>query len=273
MPRSELLEYAQMHHLHWVEDESNRDENYPRNYLRHQLMPLLAVKFPSYRETISRSARHFAEAAVLLDELAQQDAQGWRIGEPFNLALLHKLSLPRRKNLLRYVIQRAGALLPQEVQLEEMLVQLCEAKSDATVCINFGEWQIRRYQAKAYVMRALSRFEQNLLLAWKGESTLHWPAQERVLIFEERMGQGISWAKLRGAPVTVRLRRGGEVIRPQIKSSQRTLKNLLQELQIPPWQRDRLPLVYCGQELVCVVGVAIHASYQAQENEMGIVVR
>ena len=76
IPRSDLLEYAQQHALQWVEDESNADDSYPRNFLRHRLLPLLEQRFPAYRDTLTRSAQHFAEAGELLDELAQQDVQG-----------------------------------------------------------------------------------------------------------------------------------------------------------------------------------------------------
>ena len=74
IPRSALLDYAQQHALQWVEDESNADDAYPRNFLRHRVLTLLEQRFPAYRETLSRSARHFAEASELLDQLAQQDA-------------------------------------------------------------------------------------------------------------------------------------------------------------------------------------------------------
>jgi tRNA(Ile)-lysidine synthase len=72
--RQEILDYAEAHELQWIEDESNADDNYPRNFLRHRVLPLLGKKFPAYRDTLARSAQHFAEASGLLDELAQLDA-------------------------------------------------------------------------------------------------------------------------------------------------------------------------------------------------------
>ncbi|MEO8343770.1 MAG: tRNA lysidine(34) synthetase TilS, partial [Gallionella sp.] len=97
-----------------------------------------------------------------------------------------------------------------------------------------------------------------------------WPALNMRLRFDQSAGGGISLAKLRRAPVTLRPRRGGETLRPHPHAATRTLKNLLQEHHIPPWQRDRLPLLYCGEELVCVLGVAIAAEYQADADEMGV---
>ena len=79
--RREILGYAAAENLQWIEDESNTDDSYPRNFLRHRVLPLLEQKFPAYRETLARSAQHFAEASKLLDELAQQDAAQAMEGE------------------------------------------------------------------------------------------------------------------------------------------------------------------------------------------------
>ena len=281
--RREILDYAAAHDLHWIEDESNADESYPRNFLRHRLLPLLEQKFPAYRDTLTRSALHFAEASELLDDLARLDApnlfpypargRGAR-GEGSEIHLgvsqLQSLSQPRAKNLLRYYLHSIGAPMPQAVQLDDMLQQLCNARKDAAVCVAFGEWEARRYRGRVYVMRALAEFDRSLILPWHGEAVLDWPALNTRLHFNRSKGVGISAAKLQRAPVRLRVRCGGESLRPHPNAAMRTLKNLLQEHHIPPWQRDRLPLLYCGDELVCVLGVAIAAEYQAAAEETGV---
>jgi tRNA(Ile)-lysidine synthase len=272
IPRSTLLEYAQQHGLQWVEDESNADDRYPRNFLRHRLLPLLEQRFPAYRDTLPRSAQHFAEASELLDELAQQDAQGLAMDATLDVTRLRELSHSRAKNLLRYFLHKQGANMPQAAQLDDMLRQLSEARNDAAVCFEFGEWNVRRYQGKVYVMHALGGFDKNLALPWHGEAELQWPALNRAIAFDRCLGLGINSSKLQRAPVTLRLRKGGEALRPYANGATRSLKNLLQEHRIPPWQRERLPLLYCGDELVSVVGVAISAEYQALQNEEGMLV-
>ena len=272
IPRSALLEYAQQHELQWVEDESNADNYYPRNFLRNRLLPQLEEKFPAYRDTLSRSARHFAEAGELLDELARQDAQGWTSGEPLDIGVLQKLSLSRAKNLLRYFLHLCGTPMPQAAQLDDMLRQLLDARADAAICIEFGGWQVRRYQSKVFALHELGEFDRNLELSWLGESELEWPASKTRLVFTQTSGQGISLKKLQRAPVIIRLRTGGENLRPHPNAATRSLKNLLQEQQIPPWQRERLPLLFCGEELVCVVGVAVAASYQAEPGEESLLI-
>lgn len=269
--RQEILDYAAAHDLQWVEDESNADEGYPRNFLRHRLLPLLGEKFPAYRETLVRSTQHFAEAGELLDDLAKLDAVGAIRADTLVVQVLQQLSLPRSKNLLRYFLHQSGAPMPQVVQLDTMLHQLCNARDDAKVCISFaGDWQVRRYQGNAYALRALPEFDQNLVLPWQGEAALAWPALNKKVLFQQGIGLNISLEKLQRAPVTLRLRQGGETLRPAPNAATRTLKNLLQEHCIPPWQRDRLPLLYCGDQLVCIPGIAIAAEYQAVENEVAV---
>lgn len=266
--RDEILTYATEQRLEWVEDESNADERYPRNFLRHRLLPLLATQFPAYRETLTRSTSHFAEAATLLDDLARIDAAGALVDESLNVAALQALSHARAKNLLRYYFDQQGAPMPQAAKLDALLQQICSAREDAAVCIDFGSWQVRRYQGRVYVLRAFASFDGMPL--WQGEAILPWPALNASVVFQYTEGRGISLAKLQDSEVTLRQRQGGESLRPQSAGSMRTLKNLFQECGIPPWQRERLPLLYCGDHLVCVPGVAIAAAYQASGTEAAV---
>ncbi len=272
IPRSALAEYAQQHRLHWVEDESNADDYYPRNFLRHRLLPLLEQRFPAYRNTLARSAQHFAEAGGLLDELALQDMQDPGEAAALDVARLRTLPHARAKNLLRYFLHRQLAPMPHAAQLEDMLRQLCDAREDAAVCVEFGPWQLRRYRDKAYVTGLAGQFDPDLVLPWRGEAELRWPALDRIIAFSRVQGTGISLGKLQRESVTLRLRSGSESLRPSAAAATRSLKNLFQEHHVPPWQRQRLPLLYCGDELASVVGVAIHADFQAGPGEAGVLV-
>lgn len=286
VPRNELVKYAQAHGLQWIEDESNADDRYPRNFLRHRVLPILEARFPAYRATLSRSARNFAEASELLDELALQDwaLQDWALQDlnqhaqvnkaTLEVSRLGKLNSARGKNLLRYFFASLNAPTPDSTQLAEMLHQLCYARDDAAVCVNFGGWQVRRYRGRVYAAPICSvlakKFREDFCVAWRGESVLPLPNLDGTLHFKSVSGQGISLQKLRLKPVTVRLRRGAERIRPYAQRPTRTLKNLLQEHAIPPWQRDRLPLLFCGEELVWVAGVAVAENYWSQPGEEGM---
>jgi len=270
--RQEIIAYAAEHQLKWIEDESNADEFYPRNFLRHRIMPVLEEKFPAYRSTMSRSAAHFAEASMLLDELAEQDALQAIAEGTLAVSALRKLSHQRGKNLLRFFLKTKGVQMPRTLRLDDMLHQLCVARDDAAVCISCGGYDVRRYLDRVFVHTSLGDFDRNTVLEWRGESTLDWPALNARLRFIKTCGQGISLEKLQREPVSFRMRQGGESLRPEVRASARSLKNLLQEHHIPPWQRARLPLLYSGDELVWVAGVATEADYQALEHETGVLV-
>lgn len=270
--RAEILDYAHAQNLAWIEDDSNTDTRYARNFLRLNVMPVLAEKFPAYRQTLSRSAQHFAEAASLLDELAALDAVQSIVGETLLLSALQTLNASRAKNLLRYFLQQRGAAMPHAVQLEELLTQLLTARDDARVCVSFADWQVRRYQGAVYAQPALPDCSEPLYLPWQNEAAIVWSPLNTQIHFLAARGQGISLAKLARAPVTLRLRLGGEALRPAAQSATRSLKNLLQEQGVPPWLRNRLPLLYCGEQLVCVAGV-VAAEFQANADEAGVAMR
>jgi tRNA(Ile)-lysidine synthase len=128
--RHEIEAYARANDLRWIEDESNADTAYSRNFLRHEAMPLLSSRFRGVEAAFAQSAAHFAEAASLLDELAETDWQAGRDGESFLLSRLRELSLPRLKNLLRYRLRRLGWQVPVASRLEEFSRQLQSAGPD-----------------------------------------------------------------------------------------------------------------------------------------------
>jgi tRNA(Ile)-lysidine synthase len=268
--REDLLAYAQQHALQWVEDESNADDAYPRNFLRHRVLPVMAQRFPACRATLARSARHFAEAAGLVVVLAQQDAQEAVHGGGLLIARLQSLNASRAKTLLRWFLQQQGALIPQHTRLEEMLRQACSARADAQVCVAWDGWEARCYRGRLYVGHALPQPDVDLRLQWRGEEELSLPQLGGVLRFEPASGEGISLAKLQSAPVTIRLRCGDERLRPDANRPLRTLQYLFQERDVPPWRRARWPLLYCGDTLIALPGIAIAADFRAVPGDAAI---
>lgn len=268
--REAIAEYARAHQLSWIEDESNADPRYARNFLRHRIFPRLIEHFPAARHTLARSAANFAEAAGLMDELAAQDARGAINDGWLELTALAQISLPRAKNLLRHYLETRGAPVPSAAQLEEMFGQLTNKRADAAICVDFSGWQLRRYRNRAWVEPAPKVCEPVTSLSWFGESALYWTPLGRLVSFNLVQGGGLSLAKLQKAPVALRLRQGADHLRPHSSASSRSLKNLLQESAIPPWQRARLPLLYCGDRLVWIPDVALEAEFQAGPDEAGI---
>lgn len=269
--RSELEAYARLHELRWVEDDSNEDVSYPRNFLRHRVLPVLAQRFPAYRTTLARSARHFAEAAGLLDELAAQDAIGAINDERLSVAVLRELSGARGKNLLRYFLAARGAPIPDATRLAEMLRQLCEAGEGAQIRITWQGWQLRCYHERAYALPETLPAA-DFSINWQGETEINLPASHGVLHFERVTGQGLSLAKLQQGVVTIRSRRGSESIQLDLTRPRQRLRNMLPQQGVPPWRRELLPLLFCGEDLIFVPDVATATAYAAQADEAGVLV-
>lgn len=262
VPRTVLAEYAEAHGLRWIEDESNLDLAYDRNFLRHRVMPVLEERFPASRTTLSRSSAHFAEAADLLDEIGAEDAARLVHERRLDVAGMRALSLPRAKNLLRFWLSGHLSMAPNARRLEEVYRQLCEARQDAQLAIRLEGGQVRRYRGEAM-------FEADLAtpisgLDWHGEPELRLPAG--LLRFEKAEGSGLAND---GRPLQIRYRHGGERFRPDGRRPTRSLRHLFQEAGIPPWARQTLPLVYRDDTLVAVPGIGVAWDSQAGPGEPG----
>lgn len=273
--RTELLAFAEQHHLQWITDESNDDVSYDRNYCRHEIFPIIEKRFPAAKQTLARSASHLAEAAMLLDELAQMDAG--QIGsvqcqKQLDLAVLADLSEPRARNLLRWWLTANRQPLPSTIRLQEMLRQLLTAKADAGVKIAIDSVEgvyLRRYQGFAYLESNNNSLP--IALLWQGEPELRLPDNSR-LIFEKKLGCGLAFKRLGINKLRITHRVGGERFKPDLAKPTRTLKHLLQEAKMPPWQRERLPLIYCDDTLAVVPGIGVECTMQAKENETGLMI-
>ena len=238
VPRAEIEAYARRHRLAWVEDESNADEALTRNFLRRRVGPLLEKRFPAWKQSLARAARHFSSAEAGAGDL------------------------------LRKFLQTRGLRAPSEAKLVEMLKQL--TAGGARTSIDHEGTRLRVYRGKLSAQKIASRsaFTPAFVpLKWDGEPRLVLPELGGELRFRRARGKGID---ARRKPLGVRLRAGGERLQPDAKRPRRTLKNLFQEAGVPPWQRDRLPLIVCGDDLVWVPGLGVDVKYRAAENAVGI---
>ncbi|OJZ11777.1 MAG: tRNA lysidine(34) synthetase TilS [Thiobacillus sp. 63-78] len=266
--RADLLGAAREQGVAWVDDESNRDTRYRRNALRQQVMPLLARHFPGAGRTLSRAAALQADAAELLDDLARLDAREAIAGDRLDCSVLSTLSIPRARNLLRHFIERHGQTLPGMRRLDEALHQLREAQADARVRVNLGRMELWRYRGGAYLVAPGPHGTASV--RWRGEAAIWVPAAGITVRMEPTQGAGLSQAALAAGDVTLGVRRGGEHLRPHAGSSRRSLKNLLQEYGVPPWQRARLPLMWCDDRLVWAAGIGFEADLSAAPGEAGV---
>ncbi|MEK7751310.1 MAG: tRNA lysidine(34) synthetase TilS, partial [Acidobacteriota bacterium] len=267
--RRQIEAYAKANKLTWVEDESNADTRRDRNFLRHKVLPVIGKVFPGYRVTLSRAAGHLAEADEVLSELARADAQQIALGNKIAVTGLKRLGPTRAKNLLRWLLLQYGAALPEADRLEEALRQLVHARDDAAVRVVLGTHELRRYAGEAYLLPLLADPPSGLERKWDGKRACALPELGGVLRFARTGGAGLKQGLIRNKDVFIRLRQGGEKLRLLPSGPTRSLKNLLQEARMPPWERERLPLVYCGDTLVAVPGLGAASGWQAGAGDVG----
>lgn len=273
LSRQQIEAWARANKLSWVEDESNADTRRDRNFLRHRVLPVIAQAFPAYRATLARAAGHLAEASMILNELAQADAKRAARGNRLELAQLKRLGSARAKNLLRWLLLQQGQAAPETDRLQEGLRQLFAARDDAAVRIELGATELRRYSGWAYLLPALSDPPADFRREWDGARAWPLPELGGTLRFTRRLGAGLACARVCAPGLSVSLRLGGEKMRLQAMGSTRSLKNLLQEARMPPWERERLPLVYCSDTLVAAPGLGVASGWEAGAGEAGWLIR
>ena len=263
-PRSAIREYATQAGLEWIEDESNASSAHDRNYLRNELAPLLDARFPGWRAAAARFSRHAGSAGELLDELAWHDGAARREA----LSILPSLPPARRANALRAWLALNELAMPSEARLAEMAKQLYGARVDARVRIEHGDVALVRFRDRIHIERG-GPLAVEWRVPWHGEDEVDLGPGRGWVRFARARGAGIAAARLQGGDWSFARRCGGETIRIDAKRPTRTLKNLLQEHDVPAWQREKLPLLFRDRDLVWVPGVGIAAQFACEAGAEG----
>lgn len=272
--RDEIHAYARQHGLQWIEDRSNADTAFDRNFLRHEIVPRLKQRWPSAACTLSRSAHLCADAAQLLDARAKDLLDNVTVAGAAQLLVpaLQRLTDSDCRNVLRYWLHQSGLPLPAAAHLQAIMRTVIQAREDAQPLVKWGDAEVRRFDDALYAMHALAPHDSHRVYDWDGQQSLA-VAGVGVLSVHPAADDGINLQRLRHARLQVRFRQGGERCRQHGHAHSQSLKNLFQQWRIPPWQRDRIPLIYNDEELVCVVGYSICEGYRAGEGEPGVLLR
>ena len=262
--RQDLEAYAKEHRLTWIEDPSNQDESYRRNAIRKTILPALEKHQAGATENLARSAKHLAQAQELLNQLADIDLGLIDTKDGLsktNLIRLYKTSEPRASNALRRWLNKNQLAYPSEERLTAWWLELQQSRADSQL-----QWE----------------HDSHLIRLWRGTLSIHHDQQastskkntdpEGEWIFKQLPSnsklpgiakQRFNEAKTKGL-INTMARQGGEKFKVDLKRPRKSLKNLFQEANIPPWQRD-IPLLYIGEELVAVAGIGISADWQTTQ--------
>jgi tRNA(Ile)-lysidine synthase len=267
--RGALEAYVATHALAYVEDESNTHPRYARNALRHQVMPALAQAFPGYQERFARSAAHAQSAQRLLTELAEQDLAACLVDGCVDVAKLRTMSLDRAYNMLRHWFALRALRMPSTAWLSEMVTQLVEARPDAQMLVTHPDCHIRRHRDLLHITPKLAELagqrdpdDEGIIVKegekfrWSGQASLAFPAYGGVLHFDTAQ-QGMDALWLQAQPLTIDFRKGGERLKPAANRPTRPLKYHYQACNVPAWERERLPVVSSGKQLLFAAGIGM----------------
>ena len=272
-----LLDYAQKHELRWDDDESNTQIHFDRNYLRHQLIPPLAKRWPDYLSRVAASAWLCGESEQLAvevadDDLLSVDVRSERAGWSVDLESLTQLSRLRAENLLRHWPGLCGLALPGKVVIAEIVRTVILARADARPQVDWLGARMTRSGQRLYLLRrgVQEGVPDNCCHTWDMKAPLRLPDGSSVFA-ELATGDGLVLPK--GAVVEVRTRQGGERCHPAGREHSNKLKKLLQEYGLEPWWRDRLPLLFVERELAAVGDLWVCEGFQAKAGQQGVKIR
>lgn len=262
--RQVLYRWAVTEQLQWIEDPSNDDPSFDRNYLRHHILPLLHQRWPRFTHRWAATAEYMRESEQLLDDLAALDMAAVVVGDGLGCQSLMGLSQRRRHNLLRYWCRRVGVSLG-ESQLVA-ITQLINAADDRQSLLSFGSLQLRRYQGVLLLQTALGAFE------WGHRSLSLSGVQIPQGCLDVSYDSGVTGLQSLDG-VMLRNRREGDRCRPIGRGGSCSLKKLFQEHKIPAWQRNSWPVCVVGDEIVALPGICLCEGWQSEEKGRGFTLK
>ena len=269
VPRDLLRDYVRRHALPFVSDPSNDDPRLDRGFLRREVMPVLRRRWREADGALARAAAHQSAAHGLLQALAVRDCAA-AVDErgTFSIAATRGWAAARTANALRCWLAERGLPPPSSAQLGRIDTEVIDARDDAVPLLRWPGAELRRFRGRLYAQAPLPPVNPRIEQAWRNLA-VPLALDHGMLRAEAVRGEGVCARRIAAAPLVVRLRRGGERVRSGTHGPPRALKRLLQELAVPPWERERLPLLYAGERLVALAGRWVAGDFAAASGEAG----
>jgi len=251
--RDALLAYAHAHGLAWIEDPSNADTAFDRNFLRTRVMPLLRERWPHVSEALARSAALCEQADALLDDEDAQALANVGLSDPRCLSRMGLLALPesRRARVLRRWIDALGLPALPANGIERIEREILDARDDAEPVFQWHGTVVRAWRDLLFADVARAPLPADWHAEWDGRAPLVLPGGD-VLALDGTADFD--------TPLRVHARQGGERLMRAGRSHSHALKQVLQELGIPPWERERLPLLSDGAGELLAAGDLVHSA-------------
>lgn len=277
----EILDFAKYHDLDWVEDDSNVDTQFDRNFLRQEILPLLSERWPGFAKAVSRSAGHCRDGEMLIDDLLESQYQAcWLSKSRLNLAVLTVLPPRVFNQVIRRFLSENNKVMPSLAQLEELYSQLKAQKGQAQV--KLGEVWLR--EAKSHLQltnefKDVSDWEFSVdanALVSETEISVELPDSLGIVLFStEELPENLE-SCLIGKPLRLELSNKRVILSfkadnpkclPDYRQKNRELKKVFQELSIPSWQRVRTPKLYIDDMFAGLAGHFVCQPFIEGENK------
>jgi tRNA(Ile)-lysidine synthase len=258
--REDLAAYADAAGLKWIDDDSNSNERFDRNYLRHRVMPVIRDRWPGILNTLSRASGIQSEVNRLIEDLAAFDLNTCINTENYSLKqkCLGSLPVHRAINVVRYWLKIQQHRSPGARILQQIMIDVVNSEHNASPCISWDDIEIRRYRDMIFLTRNLPHISDV-------KRKITWDINDNCLLeygrlsADKNIGSGIAYEKITGREISVRYRNGQE----QIKQGghHHSLKNVFQKYGIPPCFRKIIPLIYIDDTLVEIAGLYIDEDF------------
>ena len=270
--REAIESYAKDLELEWIEDDSNSDTQFGRNFLRHQIVPELKSFWPGADQVIARSAGHAAAAAELLDDLARQDMESCRGETDDSLSLSACARLPRNRlqNLLRFWIRQSSMAQADTRHIDEIVHQIQQPSHTGQALVNWPGGACYRYRDELSLVASADHDVPEYEIRWDPATAITIEPLGIQMRMREIRGTGLAAHKVRGSEVLLRNRRGGESLRLPGRQHHHKLKKLFQEAGVSPRERGRLPLLYINGKLAAVGNRWVADAFAAGKTEDGL---
>jgi tRNA(Ile)-lysidine synthase len=245
LDKAEIVTFADNEMLQWVDDESNQQNSFDRNFLRNEIIPHLLDRWPQLTKTVGRSAALCAEQSELVNDSAQRHFEDCK---RTNLRLdgqkLTSLSRPWQAMVIRAWFKAQGQLSPSKAQAEQVLLML-EAKHDATPEVNFKWGKVIRFDGDLYwVVNAVHDAEPSGVLHVDADNALPWlNGNLHVSLLEKEEGD----------TVTFQTNARNLRIKPVNASVSKLLKEWFKVWRVPRWERNGVPVIFLNEQAVALI--------------------
>ena len=282
--RLEIEAFAKESRLHWIEDPSNQDVTFDRNYVRKNIIPVLTERWPEIAKQLSTVAGIQQGNLRVLEDMAAIDLANvvvmplfqsilcrYPVISVLSITALKKLSTERLFNLLRYWVISEAGVSPTRNLLQEIVKTIIHTKQDVNSIVAYSDFEYRKYRDELYLLKVGAEIDIEEDIVWEPLSPIVLPGLNTRFSVLKRPGTGLK-IELLSKPLRLRFRQGGERFHPENRQHSQSLKKILQEEGVPPWERNTFPLLYFNDECIAVVGLWISKQYAVDKNEQGWVI-